>query len=168
MEAPIDDFDFLLINIPNANTEKEQACVLNELTTILSNFENNHNHNVIFAGDFKIFFNALLDAKGGTPTLKNKSINKLIELNETLDLCDTWRIRNPKKRKCTFRQKHLSGIIPRRLDYIFISQNLQEYIKNMTFWMLFHLIIHQIFAQYQNQMNWTKEKAKACGSLITL
>ena len=95
--------------------EKEQVSVLNELTTILSNFENTLNHdNVIFAGDFNIFFDASLDAKGGTPTLKSRSINKLIELNETFDLCDTWRIRNPKKRKYTFIQKHLSGVIQRR------------------------------------------------------
>ena len=76
-----------------------------------------------------IYFDASLDAKGGTPTLKSRSINKLIELNETFDLCDIWRIRNPKKRKYTFRQKHLSGIIQRRLYYIFISENLQEYVK---------------------------------------
>ena len=49
-----------------------------------------------------IFFNASLDTKGGTPTLKSRSINKLIELNETLDLCDIWRIRNPLKSKYTF------------------------------------------------------------------
>ena len=50
--------------------EKEQVNVLNELTTI-SNFENIVNHTVIFAGDFNIFFDALLDPKGGTPTLKS-------------------------------------------------------------------------------------------------
>ena len=32
--------------------EKEQVSVLNELITILFNFENTLNHNVIFAGDF--------------------------------------------------------------------------------------------------------------------
>ena len=125
----IDDSDFLLINVYNANTEKEQVSVLNELSAILSNFENIHNHNVIFAGDFNIFFDASLDANGGSPTLKSGSINKLIELNETLELCDIWRIRNPKKRKYTFRQKHLSAIIQQRLEYIFISQNFQEYVK---------------------------------------
>ena len=120
LDARIDDFDFLLINIYNANTEKEQVSVLNELTTILSNFENIHNHNVFLAGDFNIFCNASLDAKGGAPILKSRSINKPIELNETLDLCDIRRIRNLKNCKYTFRQKHLSGIMQRRLDYIFI------------------------------------------------
>ena len=82
-----------------------------------------------------------------------------------LDLSDIRRIRN---RKYTFRQKHLSGIIQRRLDYIFISQNLQEYVKKSDILMLFQLIIHQFFAQYQKEMNSTKAKAKACGSLINL
>ena len=127
LDAQIDGSDFLFINIYNANTEKEQVSVLNELTTILSYFENTLNHNVIFAGDFNIFFDASLNARGGKSTLKSRSINKLIELNEMFDLCDIWR--NPKKRKYTFRQKNLSGIIQRRLDYIFISQNFQEYVK---------------------------------------
>ena len=87
---------FLLKNIYSANTEKEQVSVRKELTTILSNFENTLNHNVISGGDFNIFFDASLNAKGGTPTLKSRSINKLIELNETFDLCDIWRIRNLK------------------------------------------------------------------------
>ena len=81
---------FLLINIYNANTKKEQISVIDELTTILSNFENIDNHNVIFAEDFNIFFEASSganifaedfniflgassDAKGGTPTLKSPS-----------------------------------------------------------------------------------------------
>ena len=165
LDTRIDDSDFLLINIYNANTEKEQVSVLDELTTILSNFENTLNH-VTFAGDFNIFFDASLDAKGGTPTLNSRSINKLIELNEKFDLCDIWRIRNPKKRKYTLKQKHLSGIIQRRLDYTFISQNLQEYVKKPD--VLNVLIIHQLFARYQNEMNLTKEKAEACGSLMTL
>ena len=87
MHGLIDGFDFLLINIYNAYREKEQVSVLNQLTTILSNFENIDNH-VLFTGDFNIFFLVSLDAKGGTPALKRRSINKLIELNKTLDLCD--------------------------------------------------------------------------------
>ena len=119
----------MLIKIYNGNTEKEEVSVLKELTTILSNFKNIHYHNVIFAGDFNIFFNTSLDAKGGTLTLKSQSINKLTEINETLDLRDIWRVRNPTKRKYTFRQNHLSGITQWRLDYILISQNPQEYVK---------------------------------------
>ena len=39
-----------------------------------------------------------------------------------------WRIRNPKAKQYTFRQKHVSGFLQRRLDYFFISNNIQEFI----------------------------------------
>ena len=56
LDAKIYEFDFLLINIYNANTEKEQISVFNELTAILSYFGNISDHNLIFAGDFDIYF----------------------------------------------------------------------------------------------------------------
>ena len=148
--------------------EKEQVSALNELITILSNFENINNHNVIFAGDFNIFFNASLDAKGGTPTLKSHSINKLIELNETLDLCDISRIRNPKKRKYIFRQKHLSGFIQRWLDYIFISQNLQECVKKCDVLNALSTDRSPVLCSISKRNEFSKGKAMVCGSLITL
>ena len=37
------------------------------------------------------------------------------------------RIRNPTKKLYTFRQNHSSGSINRRLDYIFISNKLQDF-----------------------------------------
>ena len=63
--------------------------------------------------------------EGGTPSLKSDSINKLVKLNENLDI---WRIRNPQKCKYISRQKYLSEIIQRQYDCIFISQNLQEHV----------------------------------------
>ena len=38
-------------------------------------------------------------------------------------------MRNPHKKLFTFRQKHFTGIIQRRLDYIFVSNVLQESVK---------------------------------------
>ena len=40
------------------------------------------------AGDFNLFFNPKLDRAGGNPTLKRKSLAKLIKLKEAQDLCD--------------------------------------------------------------------------------
>ena len=60
--------------------------------------------------------------------MKKKSLGKLIELKESYDLCDIWRVRNKKSRQCTFTQQHSSGFIQRRLDYIFISNTLQKLI----------------------------------------
>ena len=79
-------------------------------------------------GDFNLFFDLKLDAQGGNPTIKKKTLAKLIELKENYDLRDIWRVRNTKSKRFTFVQKHSSGFIQRRLDYIFISNTLQNFV----------------------------------------
>ena len=37
------------------------------------------------AGDFNLFFDLKLDAQGGNPTIKKKTLAKLIELKEIYD-----------------------------------------------------------------------------------
>ena len=55
----------------------------------------------------------------------------MIELIETFELCDIWRIRNPTEKRFTFRRNHISGYIKQRLDYFFfVSNKLQKLIKN--------------------------------------
>ena len=85
---------------------------------------------IILTGDFNFFFDTSLGSYGGKPTLKKKSIAKFIELKEKFDLGDIWRIRNPKTKRYTFRQKHVSGLIQRRLDYFYISNSMRVPIKN--------------------------------------
>ena len=46
-----------------------------------------------------------------------------------MDICDIWRIRNPKRQNFTFRQNHSTGFIERRLDYIFVSNCLLEFVN---------------------------------------
>ena len=58
-----------------------------------------------------LLFDWRLYAKGGNLNIKNHSISKLIEIKEKMNLCDIWRIRNPKKKSYTFRQQHFSGLI---------------------------------------------------------
>ena len=82
---------------------------------------------IVLDGDLNVFSDSKLETKGGKPSLKQKSVAKLLELKEEYDLCDIWRIRNPIKKLYTFRQNPSSGIIDRRLDYIFISNKLQEF-----------------------------------------
>ena len=59
---------------------------------------------------------------------KHHSVGKLIELKEKFNLNDIWRIRNPKKKVFTFRQNHSSGFLQRRLDYFFVSNNIEEFV----------------------------------------
>ena len=82
--------------------------------------------NIVFGGDFNLIFDQKFDASGGNPILKKRSIAKLIEIKETLFLCNIWRIRNPNLRRFTFRQNHISVFIERRLNVFLISNILQE------------------------------------------
>ena len=92
---------------------------------MLKDFEDFHDKKVIFAGDFNLF-DKNLESAGGNPLLKKHILSEIIKLNENLNLCDIWRVRNPHKKLFIFRQKHFSGIIQRRLDYIFVSNSLLE------------------------------------------
>ena len=59
---------------------------------------------------------------------KKKSSATLIDFKETYELYDIWRVRNRRSKQFTFTQKHSSGFIQRRLDYILIWNTLQEFV----------------------------------------
>ena len=109
IEAIVDDVKFVLINIYNCNTESQQILRLTELHKILQNVDDIGNKNVITGGDFNFHFNSKLEAKGGKPALKKKSLGKMIELIERFELCDIWRIQDLTEKH--FRQNHISGCI---------------------------------------------------------
>ena len=111
----------------NANTETNQLKIFKELKIFLTSIKIIW---IIFAGNFNIFFNSKLEAKESKPLSKRKSISKLVDIKERLDICDIWRIRNSKCQNVTVRQHHSIGFIERRADYIFISNCLQEFVNN--------------------------------------
>ena len=124
IEVNIDDSVFLLIIIYNANTEPEQLQSLQDLINILETFEDIQNKSVVLGSDFNVTLNPFLDSEGGKPTIEKKAIAKLIQITENLDLCDIWRIRNPKRKRFTYRQHHSTGFIQRSLSYPILSKNL--------------------------------------------
>ena len=73
-----------------------------------------------------MFFNTSLETQGGNLILKKKSLEKVIEIKETLDLCDIWRMRDPESKCFTFHQNHVSYRIQRRLNYFLVSNVLQD------------------------------------------
>ena len=83
-----------------------QVKTLCELEQMLDIFSLDFCKNIIFAGDFNCFFNLNLEASGGNPTLKKKSVSKLVQLLEKYYLIDIWRIRNPFSKRYTFRKNH--------------------------------------------------------------
>ena len=81
---------------------------------------------------FTVFFNSNYKASGGNPALKKKSVSKLIQLLEKYNLIDIWRIRNPFSKRYTFRKNHFSVYMQIRLDYIFVSNTLQESLQQTS------------------------------------
>ena len=133
LDASSGGTDYILVNIYKANTETEQIKVLNNLHLLLDSLDIHQNKQIILAGDFNLFLDTTLEAEGGSPCLKKKSVAKLIKIKEHFDLCDIWRLRNPDVKQFTFRQKHASGFIQRRLDYLFIPNSLQDVITHADF-----------------------------------
>ena len=88
--------------------------------SLLKFFDINRNKRII-AGDFNIFFISKLEERGGKPLPKRKSVIKLVDIKESLDICYVWTIRNPKCQNFTFIQNHSTRFIERQLNYIFIS-----------------------------------------------
>ena len=119
IEVKIDDSVFMLTNIYNTNTESEQLNTLNDLINILETFEVIQDKSVSLGGNFNVIFNPSLDFEAAKPVIKKRTIEKLIQVTENLDVCDIWGIRNPKRKRFTFRQHHSAGFIQRRLDFFF-------------------------------------------------
>ena len=95
LDIMLDGDHYIVINLYNANTKTEQCKIFNELQSLLKFFDFNQNKRIIFAGAFNIFFSSKLEARGGKPIPKRKSVIKLADIKESFDICDIWRSRNP-------------------------------------------------------------------------
>ena len=120
---------------------------------------------IVLAGDLNVFFDSKLETKTGKPSLKQKYVAKILELKEENDLCDIWGIRNPTKKLYAFRQNHSSGIINRRLDYIFTSNKLPEFSNDTDIIPAFKTDHSSVFVTISNY-NFSNQ-FQAFGNLIT-
>ena len=124
LDAKLNDTNFLLINFYNSNSESEQLSTFSSLQKLIVKFDDFSKKKTLFL-EVILIFDQTFDASRGNQILKKKSIAKLIEIKETLFLCDIWRIRNPNVRRFTFRQNQVSDFIEQRLDFFLISNILQ-------------------------------------------
>ena len=132
VDLTLDLVKYTLINLYNANTEAEQINTLNSLADHLLKHNINQDRHPILMGDLNLIFDIELDALGGNPALKKRSIAALIKITESLDTSDIFRIRNPNTKRFTFRQKSKSNqTTHRRLDYVFLSTSLQEFARKI-------------------------------------
>ena len=100
--------------------------VLNDLNRIIDDIDDHHEYEIIF-GDFNFIWETELDSDGGNTKLKYSFIAALQSPADSCDMIDIWRCRNPNSIRFTFRQP--TALIQRRLDYIFISNTMQEAVE---------------------------------------
>ena len=80
IEVKIESNVVLLTNLYNVNKENEQLSPLSDLSNMLEKIDDINNKSTVFGGDFNLFFEAKLEAQGGHPVLKKKSLAKLIQI----------------------------------------------------------------------------------------
>ena len=80
IEATIDGYDYFLISLYNANTEKEQLTTIKNLNNLLKDFENFYDKMVIFAGDFNLIFDKNFESAVWIPPLKKHSLSEIMKL----------------------------------------------------------------------------------------
>ena len=78
----------------------------------------------------------------GNFMFEEKSIEKLIQIIEKINLCDTWRLKNSKIKRFTFRQHYTSGFIERRFEYFLVANLYKNQLIKRMCWQLFLLINH--------------------------
>ena len=122
---------FLIINVyaPCVGKPKEQVEFWNKLALTVSNIENVHNKNIVCGGDINFLMNIGLDRAGGNPRHDDNVVHAIKNFIDGFDLVDIWRVRNPYLRQYTWRQKN--PLIQSRLDLWFVSNTLQDMVKNV-------------------------------------
>jgi len=122
--------DFLLINSYAPNNEIEQVAYFKNLFIQISTIDYPPETHIIWGGDFNNTFELDLESSGGNPTLKLNAIESIESIKSELDLIDIWRLRNPSEIRYTWRGKSRGKqVLFRRLDYFFISDDLQPIVK---------------------------------------
>ena len=127
IDALIQDSPFLLLNIYAPNITSEQCSFFSRILSTLDETDGTFSSQLIIGGDFNAHLHEELDNYGGRVEKKD-SVKNIMEIKLAYDLVDIWRIRNPNKRKFTWRQK--KPLIQRRLDYWLISDGLQDFIED--------------------------------------
>ena len=158
--------NYILCNIYNPNHEANQVDTLEMLGDILMGILQWEAKEIIVGGDFNLFLDAELDAKGGRLTLKKRSVAKLISVIERFTLVDIWRVRNQNKRRYTFCQSHQAGYLQRRLEYFFISNSLQENICETDIQVVFCTDHSTITLSLKPINNLTRGRRKFNNSLL--
>ena len=133
--AEIQGNNFLLINSYLPNVEKDQIFIMKEIMQKVSSIDIPIDTYIIWGGDFNFCFDIELEAYGGNPVKKVKSIETIESIMQEYDLCDIWRLRNPRVKRYTWRgsgqgkSSKYGQFLQRRLDFFLVSDEIQPFVE---------------------------------------
>ena len=112
---------------PTRDKEKEQLKFLNNLDKIISDMWSQE-YALVFGGDYNLIMDSRLDYMGANIPVRNKYNEAFEAFLNKYYLEDIWRRKNPNKKQFTFKQKQ--PIVQTRLDYWFISSDLEKLVQS--------------------------------------
>ena len=84
---------------------------------------------VFLGGDLNVTCNSELNKRGGLKETRNRVINIIEYIKTQYNLCDVWRIKQPRQRRYTW--KRSNPFIHCRLDYWLITEVNLDHIKTI-------------------------------------
>ena len=126
LKLKINEEVFWCFNIYAPTVNKDKHTFFRTLSKVVNELDIPETENVIAGGDWNSIQNSQLDKVGGRETIKSTVVNSMQEFITSVNLIDIWRLQNPDTRRYTFRQR--KPLIQTRLDYFYISKELEDYI----------------------------------------
>ena len=117
----------LLVNVyAPTESEKKNVEFLTEIIDTFTHYNDTDFNSIIMQGDWNFTETIDLDRMGGNPVLWKKSLEKITELKNTLELVDCWRHHNLNKKQFTFSRDGKSS----RIDRFYVSETLLYALKS--------------------------------------
>ena len=129
LKTKLDDQPLCFVNIYAPNDENSQVAFFQNVKKLIVSNKITDNYEIIIGGDFNTIMDINLDKKGGSPNIKERSKTKILQMMDDFNLIDIWRVKNPTKRRYTWRQQN--PLVQCRLDYFLISESLHDNTQNV-------------------------------------
>jgi len=125
LSLSLEDTEYCLINV-YAPTSDHEADQVEFLKSIRINIEENLQRKLIIGGDFNICLEKI--DKSSNVLSRSKARDEILQIMETYDLLDIWRINHPETKRYTWRRRN--PFTQSRLDYWLIGADVSYNIQN--------------------------------------
>ena len=126
----IQDTKFKLANIYAPNHEDDHVNFYNYLENKLKQYTQREDQ-IVVGGDFNFILDPKMDRKGGTGIKKTRKRERIMKHLENIkDYCqlkDIWRIKNPDRKRFTWRR--VNPVIKSRLDIWLITEKTEDFVS---------------------------------------